>query len=434
MRRADLGPLASGSVVVVIGGGPAGVAAAIALQRGASQLGRSIRVVLVEGKRFAGELHHNQCVGVLSPPVVSLVESELGVPFPGHLTQRTVGEYVLHTARRSIRLAGTGEPSLVLRRVQFDGYMLDAARERGVEVVTARATDIEVGADHVMVYTESGPLEAAVVVGAFGVDEGTAALFRRATHYRPPPTISSVVTKLHPGEEVFDRFGGRIHAFLPGSSPIEFGAITPKGNHLTINIAGARVGAGEMDRFLALPEVRRTLAGWDGTTRFDERDLRCFKGRFPSGLARGHTGDRFVMIGDAAGLVRAFKGKGVTSAIQTGIRAAHVLLEQGIGAQALAAFRLANRDIEGDIPFGRAMRRVTMWAARLGVMDLVLPAAEREAGLREALFDAVSAHRPYRDVAREVLAPRSLLAILAAAARSIAPRSLGKRVDTGSRP
>ena len=33
-------------------------------------------------------------------------------------------------------------------------------------------------------------------------------------------------------------FGNRIHAFLPTSPRIEFGAITPKGNHLTINIAG----------------------------------------------------------------------------------------------------------------------------------------------------------------------------------------------------
>jgi flavin-dependent dehydrogenase len=377
--------------------------------------------VLVEGKRFAGEEHHNQCVGVLSPPAVALVEGELGVPFPRHLAQRSVSEYVLHAARRSIVLGGHAEPSLVLRRVQFDGYMLDAARERGVEIVTARATDLEIGEQRAVVYTESGPLEAAVVVGAFGVDEGTAALFRRATPYRPPPTIGSVVTKLHPGDAVLAHFGGRIHAFLPSALPIEFGAITPKSNHLTINIAGARADSGLMGLFLALPAVRETLQGWDGATCLDPGDLRCFKGRFPCGLARGHTGDRFLMIGDAAGLVRAFKGKGVTSAIQTGIRAARVLLEEGVGAEALAAFHRANRDIEGDIPYGRAMRRVTIWASRLGLMDLVVSAAERSVSLREALFDAVSAHQPYRQVARRILTPRSLLAMLAALGQAAAP-------------
>ncbi len=417
MRDTSLGPLASGATVVVIGGGPAGVAAAIALRRGARESGRSLRVVLVEGKRFADEQHYNQCVGVLSPPVVSLVEQGLEVPFPRHLTQKTVCEYVLHTARRSIVLGGEAEPSLVLRRVQFDGYMLEAARERGVEVVNARATDVELGADRAEVFTESGSLEAAVVVGAFGVDEGTAALFARTTGYRPPATISSVVTKLHPGEELLARFGERIHAFLPAPLPIEFGAITPKGNHLTINIAGARVGSALMEAFLGVPEVRKTLLGYDGSAELDERGSRCYKGRFPCGLARRYTGDRFLMIGDAAGLVRAFKGKGVTSAVQTGIRAARVLLDQGIGADALGAFHLANQDIESDIPFGRAMRRVTLVASRLGLMDRVLPAAEQDPKLRQALFEAVSAQRPYREVARKVLSPRALLAVLAAMLR-----------------
>jgi flavin-dependent dehydrogenase len=221
------------------------------------------------------------------------------------------------------------------------------------------------------------------------------------------------VTKLHPGDGALAGFGDRIHAFLPTSLPIEFGAITPKGNHLTFNIAGASVNADQMAAFIALPEVRQALAAWDGATRLDQRDLRCFKGHFPCGLARHYTGDRFLMVGDAAGLVRAFKGKGVTSAIQTGIRAARVILEQGIGAEALSAFRAANRDIVSDVPFGQAMRRVTIAASRFGLMDLVLRAAARDGQLREALFDAVSAHRPYREVVRKVLSLASLRALLA---------------------
>jgi len=413
MKAAGLGPLADGATVVVIGGGPGGSATAIALKRRARELGRRVRVVVVEGKQFAGERHYNPCVGVLSPPVSSLVENDLGVPMPVHLGQRSIGEYVLHTSRRSLVLGGDGEPSIVLRRVQFDAYLLEAAREHGAEILPARVTDLEFHDDRVVVYTESIPLEASVVVGAFGVDEGTGALFRRATRYRPPRTIDSVVTKLHPGDEALAAFGDRIHAFLPTSTHIEFGAITPKGNHLTFNVAGARVNADVMAGFLSLPEVRRALAAWDGRTRLDERDLSCFKGRFPCGLARHYTGHRFVMVGDAAGLVRAFKGKGVTSAIQTGIRAARAVLEVGIGSEALSAYERANQDIVGDIPFGQAMRRITILASRVGLMDLVLRAAARDARLRGALFDAVSAHQSYRAVVRRVLAPASILALFA---------------------
>jgi flavin-dependent dehydrogenase len=152
----------------------------------------------------------------------------------------------------------------------------------------------------------------------------------------------------------------------------------------------------------------------DNGSRFNPDDLRYYKGRFPCGLARRFTGDRFVMVGDAAGLVRAFKGKGITSAMQTGIRAAHTILYEGISETAFQNYLAANRDIIDDLPYGKAMRTLTILAARFGLMDAVVAAAGRDARLRKALFDAVSAHRPYREVVREAFSPASLIQMLAA--------------------
>ncbi len=409
-----LGPLANEATAVVVGGGPGGVAAAIALRQGAQALGRTARVILLEGKQFAEEQHHNQCAGVLAPPLKELIEHGLGLPFPAHLSRGTVSGYVLHTAREAIVLDGEAEPAVAVRRVQFDAYMLEAARQRGVETLSTRVTDLEFHADRVVVYTESAPVEAAVVVGAFGLDGGAAGLFARAVGYRPPPTFDAVVTKYHPGQAGMAEFGGRVHAFLPATPGIEFGAITPKGNHLTVNIGGAAVDARRMDAFLRLPEVRRALPALENARRIDPNDLRYFKGHFPGGLARRFFGDRFVLVGDAAGLVRAFKGKGVTSAVLTGQRAAHTILHHGISAGAFERYRAANRDITDDLPVGQALRRLVLLTVRLGWMDAVLRAAAGEPRLRTALFDAVSAHRPYRDVARAAFAPASLRAVLRA--------------------
>ncbi|MBI5290642.1 MAG: hypothetical protein HY872_02060 [Chloroflexi bacterium] len=415
-KNSGLGPLPGGGRVVIIGGGPGGVATAIALKQGARALGRDLRVTVVEGKQFAGEQQHNQCAGVLSPPIVELLECGLGIPFPHHLDRNAITGYVVHTVRREIVLDGEAEPSVSQRRVQFDDYMLGAARERGVEVVTARVTFLEFHADRVVIYTENAPLEAEVVVGAFGLDEGTAVLFKQAVGYRPPPALNSVVTKYHPGESGMVEFGNRIHAFLPPTPRIEFGAITPKGNHLTINIAGETVDANVMSRFLAFPEVRRALPGLENAGRLDANDLRYFKGHFPCGLARNFTGDRFVMVGDAAGLVRAFKGKGVTTAIQTGLRAAGVILHEGLSARAFQTYRAANHDIISDLPYGQAMRRFTILLSRFGLMDIVVRAAESDAKLRQALFDSVSAHRPYRDVVRMGFSVASARAVVKAMA------------------
>jgi flavin-dependent dehydrogenase len=404
---------------VVIGGGPGGVATGIALIKKARSLGRRISVTVVEGKQFVGEQHHNQCSGVLSPPIVNLMERDLGISFPYHLGRSLITGYVLHAAHQKIVLDGETTPSVAVRRVQFDAYMLETALEYGVQVVHARATGLEFHPDRVLIYTEGVPLEAEVVVGAFGLDEGTAALFQRAVGYRHPPALNSIVTKYHPGEEGMQAFGDRIHAFLPANRRIEFGAITPKGNHLTINIAGATVDSDLMASFLNMPEVCVELPCMESTLSPNSEGLQFFKGHFPRGLARNFVGDRYVMVGDAAGLVRAFKGKGVTSAIQTGMRAAEVILKEGISGWAFQDYLQANRDILDDLPYGRGMRLLTITASHFGMMDSVLLAAEKNPRLRQALFDAVSAHRAYREVVRDGITPESIAGILKALSQTL---------------
>jgi flavin-dependent dehydrogenase len=397
----SLGPLEGGHVVI-IGGGPGGTACALALHRMSGELGRNIQVTIVEGKQFVGEMNYNQCVGVLSPPLPNLLWDRLGVKFPYQLQRSEISRYIIHTAREEITLNDKEQPSVALRRVQYDAYMLDQVKQRGISVIPARAYDLEFHDEHVVVYTDSGPIEAEVVLGAFGMDEGTSAMFTRMTKYRPPQSLSSIVTKYHPNQDAVDAFGPAIHAFLPAHPRIEFGGVTPKGNHLTINIAGSRVDADLMVSFLTLPEVRNILPSPDGDHGFAPQDLKFYKGRFPSSQAHGYYGDRYVLVGDAAGLVRAFKGKGVTSAVITGIRAAETILHHGISEYAFDDYyRSANMDIIGDLPYGQAMRHFTIILAHYHLLDPVIRAAKQNASLQSALFNAVSAHGPYRQVIKQ---------------------------------
>lgn len=406
-------PLRENSRVVILGGGPSGAACALALKRKASMLGKRVDIILIEGKQFAGELHHNQCVGVLSPPLPRLLSDELGIPFPNHLSRSNITGYVLHTKGERITLDGGEEPSIALRRVQFDEFMLEEVRKQDITVMTARAVDLEIHENKVVVYTENMPVEGDVVVGAFGLDEGSAAMFARVSNYQPPNELSSVVTKYHPRPEVMSLFGERIHAFLPTHPRIEFGGITPKGNHLTINIAGKTVDSPLMRSFLSLPEVANLLDHMKDMGKFDPNDARLFKGRFPCTLAKGYYGDRYVMVGDAAGLVRSFKGKGVTSGIQTGIRAANTLLFVGISKEAFHNdYRQANEDIISDLPYGKVMRFITITLARYGLLDAVVRAAETDRGLRGALFGAVSAQFAYKPVLKNALIPGRVLGVI----------------------
>jgi flavin-dependent dehydrogenase len=403
-----LGPLSDGASVIIIGGGPGGAACGIALRRLATAMNRSIRVFLYEGKSFATESHYNQCVGVLSPPICSILENDLGIAFPFHLVQRCITGYVLHGERQAISLIREEEPSYAVRRVQFDAYLLDQARMAGVEVIQSRVTDLEFHTDRVMVYSESAPRHADAVVAAFGLDFGSAHILSSPTPYRQPRFLDSIVTKLHPPADYI--FGEHIHAYLPPWPAVEFGAITPKGNHLTVNIAGAKVNANWMDRFLSWGPVQSVLPRVDRHHLTRPADLLFFKGRFPVSIAKGFYGDRYVAIGDAAGLVRAFKGKGVNSACLSGIWAAETMLRQGISRAAFDTdYVRACAETIQDFPYGRAVRRLAVLGAAWHLMDPLITAARKEQILRDALFDAVSGHRTYRSIIHDVGRPANLL-------------------------
>ena len=411
----SLDALQEGGRVVIIGGGPGGTACALALDRLSAETGRWIEITVIEGKQFTEERHYNQCVGVLSPPLPTLLEDQLGIPFPHALCLVEIGGYILHSAGEQINLQGEKDGSIAVRRVQFDAYMLEQVKQRNIKVLPGRAVDLEFHDDRVMVYTENEPIEADVVVGAFGLDEGSASMFSRLTSYRPPRSLDSIVTKYEPEQGCVEEFGSDIYAFIPSHPRIEFGAITPKCSHLTINIAGISVDSDLMDLFLGDPAVQAVLPGFDSANPSIPDHQHFYKGRFPRSLASNFYGDRYVMVGDAAGLVRAFKGKGATTAVLTGIRAAQTIMERGISLQAFHShYRAANQDIIGDLPYGRFMRLVAITISRIGFLDAVLRAARNAPELRTALFDAVSGHGAYREIIGKSLRPNTIWAFLRA--------------------
>jgi len=254
------GPLKNKDVVVIIGGGPAGSSCAIMLKKLALQKGINPRIVIYEGKRFEKKSYYNQCLGVLSPPLGKIMEEELGIPFPWEIIQKKINGYFIYSDNITLKLPGEHNPSYACRRVEFDNYLFQKAKELGIEICPARVTDLDFSSDGAMVYSESNNIHADVVIGAFGLDDGMAKIFERMTPYSQPKFLSSIVAKIHPGDKAMTDFGNYLHAFLPSSLPhIEFCAITPKGNHLAMNIAGIKVNSKMMDKFLNLPLVRKAL-------------------------------------------------------------------------------------------------------------------------------------------------------------------------------
>ena len=388
-----------GDTVCVVGGGPGGSACAMVLLKEARQLGRKIRVVLIEHKKFSENRHYNQCIGVLSPPFEDILKNELDLTLPENLVLNDMEGYCLHSDLLSLDLIGEESGrSVSVTRSKFDAFMLEEAQKAGAQVVHNRVTSIEVNHDGVLVYSEGDNFKCAVVVGAFGLDDGTCRIFEQGTPYRQPDFLNTVITRLYPGEEFIQSMGSTIHAFLLSHPGLEFGAVTPKGEHISINIAGRKVSSHIMMEFLRSVPVQRFLP----PHKRREKPLNYFKGKFPIAPARNLFGDRYVTIGDAAGLMRPFKGKGINSAINTGIYSARSIMRHGVSKQAFAEnFYQDCSVLTEDLPFGRVVRILTNLATRFKFMDHMIAVAAERPDFMKAMFGSVSGHDPYKKIIME---------------------------------
>ncbi len=294
------------------------------------------------------------------PAIEEILEKDLGIPFPYNLVLERIPGYYLHSDDEDIKLEGEGEISCAVHRMLFDNYLLHKAKDAGVMVIRGRVTNIDVEPSGVMVYSEMDNRRADVVVGAFGLDEGACKVFETATRYQTARYMSTILTKFYPEKEEMEKFGNCIHAFLPSLRGIEFGAITPKIDHLDINIAGSKVNWRWMDNFLLLPQVTKVLPS---NFAMQRHELFYSRWQFPTAPAKNLFGDRYVTVGDAAGIIRAFKGKGVNTACTTGIKAAEVMMNVGISKEAFKDYYNSFSSITGDLPYGKMVRLLATFSA-----------------------------------------------------------------------
>lgn len=419
-----LGPLQTGQRVAVVGGGPAGTSCAITLRRQGRALGRDIDVVLFEARNFDED--SNVCVAVLSPPFGHLLAG-LGLSLPPSLVQREIDKYVLHTDGESLDLpnpVNASEPTLAVRRIDLDQYLLTEAREAGVRVRQQAVMEFRFEEGAARLRANGGEWESYdAIVCAFGLSSQTLKALEAATEYRRPPLMRAVLTHLPVGREAVDaRIGGNIHALLPDAQPqIEFAALTPKDVYVTVNAAGPSITDRDLESVIAEFQAHALLPA-------EIPPSRRFHSVFPSGPARTFYADRMVVVGNASGMLRPLKGKGLSAALQTGTRAAKVMLEDGISAEAFNRYHKLNEDITSDYHYGMFLRRLYHLSRFLGYLDPVIHLAKSEPTLYRVFHAIVSGEGSYRQAVHSLLKPTLWLRIAGAVAAFERRRRLPGRV------
>lgn len=440
-RRRGGPSLEDGARVAVIGGGPAGSFFAYFLKRMADTIDLAVDVEIFEPRTFlhTGPAGCNHCGGIVSESLVQLLATE-GIHLPRGVVRTGIESYVIHTDVGSARIrtprsekriaalyrgggprtaAASGFPGL-------DRFLLERAVEGGARVRAKLVRGVEWEGGRPVLSCPDGTREAFDLVAvATGVNSRLGeSIAATLPAQRVPGKTKTFIGEFRLGADVVDRrFGDSMHVFLLDLPRLEFAALIPKGEFVTLCLLGDELDEPLVRSFLAAPEVRASFP--DGVV--PEPVCRCF----PSINVRGADppfGERIVFVGDS-GVARLYKD-GIGSAYRTAKAAARTAAFRGVGAEDFREhFLPACRGISRDNALGRIVFGVTtvfrkVRFARRAMIRMIAHEQRPGSGSRPMsgiLWDVFTGSAPYRDVFLRSLDPRFLGSLGIHAAASVAP-------------
>ena len=361
--------LSNGSHVAVIGGGPAGSFFSYFVIDMAERVGISLHVDIYEPRDFSvpGPRGCNMCGGVIHESLVQSLAAE-GINLPTTVVQRGLDSNILHmdvgsirieTPRQEKRIAttfrGIGPRDIGEQKgLGLDGFLMNLAVNKGANQIKSRIDEVEWLSDpenpdsqakRMRIGARGGISQTYDLVAVTaGVNTSLLKKFQVLdVGYESPRTIKCFVGEYHLGEETVARYlGTSMHAFLLNIPRLDFGALIPKGDYVTLILLGENVDENLVRAFVNNPAVKRCLPSDFPTEQFA---CSCAPRINVQGSAQPF-GDRLVFIGDS-GATRLYKD-GIGAAYRAAKIAARTVIFEGVSEKDFRRHYL---------PFCQTMRR-----------------------------------------------------------------------------
>ena len=424
-RQTDL-QLDDGSQIAVIGGGPSGSFFGYFLLDMAERIGIDIQVDIYEPKDFSrpGPAGCNHCGGVVHESLVQILATE-GINLPPTVVQRGIDSHVLHMGMGSVRIEtpleekrigamyrGAGPRGIKERKWgSLDGHLLSLAANKGATVIHERVAEVSRQDGRPQVTTRSGSSQAYdLLVVAAGVNTAVLKLFQGLGFgYQPPRTGRAHVREYYLGQETIGRYlGSSVHVFLLNIPRLEFAALIPKGDYVTMCLVGEEIDKELVRSLLDTPEVKQCFPP---NLRLDQSSCHCSPRVNARGAVRPFA-DRIVFIGDCG--VTRFNKDGIGSAYRAAKAAATTAIFQGISA---ADFRrhywpicraLNTDNIIGKVIFAIVRQIQKRRFARRAVLRMVAREQQKEGRHRRMsmlMWDMYTGSSPYGEILLRTLHP-----------------------------
>ena len=291
--------------VAVVGAGPAGSAAALALSRG------GLNVVIIEK---AVPPRYKTCGGGLLGRTLQLLPLDLR-----SVVERECFTAELHHHGPDLSFSTHREQPVVsmVMRDRFDHLLTTAAQDAGAKLLSGTSVlEVATQPGSVELRTSNGTITARFVVAADGAGSVIA---RKAGLPELRQVIPALECEVTVDAARFEKFR---HAarFDFGLTPQGYAWVFPKRDHLSIGVLTTRRGSCNLN-----DEYTRYLAhlGLDGPIKEERHGYMiplCPRERI-------FDAPRILLVGDAAGLADPVTAEGISAAIWSGQLAAQSILE-----------------------------------------------------------------------------------------------------------
>ncbi len=294
--------------VIIVGGGPAGAWLAYQLAR------MGVETLVLEKHALP---RYKACGGALSLKAVNCLKAK--DVWPHIPIDREISDFEFAYSRYSpIPFQYHGPPIRLVQRSQFDHALLHLASAAGARLIQCRVHQVSRGNRVMMVETNRGTFRAHYVVGA----DGAGSIVARSFKLNPGISFSAFQAEVpvdeYPG--LAERFKDKI--FLQwGRLPNGYGWVFPKRTGLSVGLGSRSSG----------PVLWGAFTSFLTELGVDWKRIEVHGHRIPVGGRLVVSGERFLLLGDAAYLAEPFTGEGIYYALRSAELAASCLVKGRIG-------------------------------------------------------------------------------------------------------